>query len=81
MGRRTSTQSVVMLLVAFTERETWRQPDLAKRVGVGTHALKRLLDDCTLAGVPVERTEATPIEIYWSLSPRWLEQAHGGNHG
>lgn len=58
--------------MAFLRQPTWRQPDLAREVDVGVDALKKRLNEMTLAGVNLQREEETPTEIYWSVPKGWF---------
>lgn len=58
--------------MAFLRQPTWRQPDLAREVDVGVDALKKRLNEMTLAGVNLQREEETPTEVYWSVPKGWF---------
>jgi len=74
VGRRSSTETVVAILVALLERRTWEQAELARRVGVATRTLRRCLDEMTRSGIPLERDEEPP-RVYWSVPAAWLPGA------
>lgn len=71
MGRRSGTETLATVLLAFLEQRTWRQADLARHVGVERRQLVRVLDDLTRAGFPLEREEDHP-HVYWSVPKQWF---------
>jgi predicted DNA-binding transcriptional regulator YafY len=72
MGRRSGTETLVALVRAFLARSTWTQAELAREVGIGVPALRRLLDELVReGGVPLEREEEHP-HVYWSVPKRWF---------
>lgn len=71
MGRRSGTETLANVLLAFLEQRTWRQAELAQRVGVERKQLVRVLDDLTRAGFPLEREEDHP-DVYWSVPRHWF---------
>lgn len=65
MGQRSASETVVRIFMAFLSSPTWRQPDeLARHAGISVNGLRRRLDELTAAGVPLERSEESPTEIY-----------------
>jgi predicted DNA-binding transcriptional regulator YafY len=70
MGRRTGTETIAKLFVAFLQQATWTQKDLERRCGVGVRAIRKALLDLQEAGVPLEREEDTP-QVYWSVPRDW----------
>lgn len=72
MGQRSQSETIVKIFQAFLAQRTWRQPELARHVGVQTHALKKKLDELTAEGVPLERSEESPTDVYWSVPQRWF---------
>jgi predicted DNA-binding transcriptional regulator YafY len=71
MGRRTHTETLAKLLVAFLEEPVWKQTDLERRCGVSRRAIRTRILDLRDAGVPVEREEDHP-HVYYSVSPGWF---------
>lgn len=71
MGRRSGTETIAALMLAFSRERTWCQADLARAVGVTVQSLRTRLDDLVAAGVPLERTEDHP-HVYWSVPSGWL---------
>lgn len=74
MGRRSATETITALLLAFVRERTWSQKDLSRALGVTVKALRRQLDELTEAGVPLERSEDHP-QVYWSVPLGWLPGA------
>lgn len=72
MGQRSRSESVIRVFQAFLAQRTWRQPDLARRVSVTSHALRGILSDLVDSGVPLERDEDSPTEVYWSVPRHWF---------
>jgi predicted DNA-binding transcriptional regulator YafY len=71
MSKRSSTETIVFLLQAFVRQRTWKQADLSKSLGVGVRALRKRLDELSLAGVPLEREEDSP-DVFWSVPRGWF---------
>lgn len=74
MGRRTGSESIVMLIACFLERGgTWTQAQLAERTGLSVPSLKKKLYELQEAGVPLERDDSDPPQVYWSVPRKgWL---------
>lgn len=70
MGRRSATETVAKLIVAFLQRATWRQKDLEVECGVGARSVRKALIELSLAGVPLEREEEFP-HVFWSVPSAW----------
>lgn len=73
MGRRSATETTGAIFVAFLNERTWRQADLARRVGISTKALRPHLDALVRAGVPLERDEDDGV--FWSVPRGWFPEA------
>ncbi len=71
MGKRTGTETVVEVMLAFLAQRTWTQASLARHVGIGGDALKRTLQEMTASGIPLERQEELP-QVYWSVPRQWF---------
>ncbi len=71
MGRLSGTETALALVVAFIEKDTWTQADLARRLDVGVAALRKRLHELIEAGVPLEREEDAP-HVYWSVPKNWI---------
>jgi predicted DNA-binding transcriptional regulator YafY len=72
MGRRNHAETMIAIVDAFHEKNTWTQAALAERVGVEARSVRAVLD------VLVE-TKRFPLErmregahVYWSLPKRWV---------
>lgn len=66
MGRRTGTETAIALLTCFTERHTWKQADLGRRLVLTPGTVRRRLVELQEAGIPLER-EDDPPHVYWSV--------------
>jgi predicted DNA-binding transcriptional regulator YafY len=71
MGRKSGTESIAAVLLAFLQHRTWKQAELARHVGVERKTLKRILDDIHNAGLKLEQ-ESDPPHVYWSVSKTWF---------
>src|SRR5690606_4178308 len=71
VGRRDGTETLANVLLAFLEQRTWRQAELARRVGVERRQLVRVLDNLTRAGFDIHREEEHP-DVYWSVPKHWF---------
>lgn len=54
MGRRSATETVAAVYMAFFEQNVWRQAELADHVGVKVEALRKVLKEVQAAGMPIE---------------------------
>lgn len=73
VGRRSATETTGAIFVAFLDERTWRQADLARRVGISTKALRSHLEGLARAGVPLERDEDDGV--FWSVPRGWFPEA------
>lgn len=71
MGQRTSSETVVAIIVAFWRKPVWSQADLARECGVSSRAVRRHLDELSVAGWPFEREDDHP-HVYWSVPKAWF---------
>lgn len=71
MGQRAASETLCAIIVAFWKQRVWSQADLARETGVGTRAVRRVLDELTAAGWPFEREEDHP-HVYWSTPSGWF---------
>lgn len=62
-----------MVLLAFLESRTWKQVDLARRVGVERKQLVKILEDLQ-SDLMLERQEERP-HVYWSVPKSWFPGA------
>lgn len=74
MGRRSATETITALLLAFARERTWSQAELSRVLGVNVQALRRHLNELTAEGVPLERSEDHP-HVFWSVPRGWLPGA------
>jgi predicted DNA-binding transcriptional regulator YafY len=70
MGQRSATRSVAAVMVAFTERKTWTQADLARAVGLSTEAVRKVLSDLVESGAPLVSEKDHP-HVYWRMARDW----------
>jgi predicted transcriptional regulator len=66
MGRRSRTETVVEVVLAFHAQGTWSQAALARHVGLTTPSLRKLLTEMATSGLTLEREEDPP-HVYWSV--------------
>ena len=71
MGTRDNYESVTRAIQAFASQHTWQQAELARRVGIGTPALRRLLLNLMESGMPLEKDDEHP-HVYWSVPRHWF---------
>ena len=71
MGRKSSTESVAGVLLAFLQSRTWKQVELARHVGLQTKSLRRILNDLSKGGLRLEQ-EQDPPHVYWSVPKTWF---------
>lgn len=74
MGRRSSTETVTAILLAFLERRSWSQKALADHCGVSVKTVKRHLTDLSAAGFPLYQ-DRDPPHVYWSVPKDWFPGA------
>jgi len=63
-------ESISVILIAFLERRTWQQAELARRVGIERKTLVKLLTGLERA-IPLTRDEEPP-QVYWSVPNNWF---------
>lgn len=71
MGKRSSTETIVEIVMAFLGNRTWSQAALADRVGISTEAVRRTLQEMSASGLPLEREEEPP-HVMWSVPNGWF---------
>lgn len=71
MGQRTSSETLIAVIVAFWRRPVWSQAELAREAGVSPRVARRYLDELSLAGWPLQREEDHP-HVYWSVPKGWF---------
>lgn len=71
MGRLSGTETALALVVAFIEKDSWTQADLARRLGIGVAAMRKRLNELIDAGVPVQREEDPP-HVHWTVPKKWI---------
>lgn len=70
MGRRSATETVAKIFVAFLRKPVHSQADLQRHCGVGAKAVRAALLSLQEAGVPLEHEKDWP-HVYWSLPREW----------
>jgi len=71
LGQRTSSETLIAVIVAFWRQPVWSQVDLAREVGVSGRVVRRYLDELCLSGWPLDREEDHP-RVYWSVPKGWF---------
>lgn len=71
MGRKSSTESIAGVLLAFLQSRTWKQAELARHLQLQTKSLRRILDDLSKGGLRLEQ-EHDPPHVYWSVPKTWF---------
>lgn len=66
MARASTIRTLAGIYEAFFHQKTWKQADLARRVGVRSETLRQNLEALQDEGWPLEREEEPP-QVYWSL--------------
>lgn len=74
MGQRTPTETLFGIVLAFVDRRTWSQADLARRLELGTEAVRKRLLELKAGGLPLEREVDHP-HVYWSVPKNWFPGA------
>ncbi|HEY2517063.1 MAG TPA: WYL domain-containing protein [Polyangiaceae bacterium] len=75
MGQRSTTETLAGIYQAFLAKRTWRQPELAKELGIGVEALRRVLFELMEKGMPLERDEEERSRVYWSVPSDWFPES------
>jgi hypothetical protein len=71
MGRRTATETVTKLIVAFLRNPSWSQKDLERHCDVGPKAIRQRLLELQEAGILLEREEDHP-HVHWVAPKDWF---------
>lgn len=69
MGRKSGVATVGAILEAFDAQKSWRQPDLARRVGVSVPALRKHLAELVHV-LPLDERR-TGQDVAWELPRGW----------
>ena len=70
MGQRSQSETLAAILKAFLDQRTWKQADLARRVGVQAATIKKQLEELRASGVPLESEKDHP-HVFWSVPKSW----------
>ncbi len=71
MGRKSAAEAIIAIVTAFIERSSWRQAELARRVGLQPPQVRKHLLELMRLGVPLE-AEREPPHVVWSVPLRWF---------
>jgi DNA-binding HxlR family transcriptional regulator len=66
VGQRSSTETIVAILKAFLDTRTWKQADLARRIGIQPAALHKRLVELQASGIPLSDEREHP-HVFWSV--------------
>ncbi len=72
MGQRSTTETLAGIYQAFLQKRTWRQPELARELGIGVEPLRRILFELMEKGMPLERDEEDRSRVFWSVPASWF---------
>ena len=75
VGQRSTTETLAGIYQAFLAKRTWRQPELAKELGIGVEALRRVLFELMEKGMPLERDEEDRSRVFWSVPSDWFPES------
>jgi predicted DNA-binding transcriptional regulator YafY len=75
VGQRSTTETLAGIYQAFLGKRTWRQPELAKELGIGVEALRRVLFELMEKGMPLERDEEDRSRVFWSVPSDWFPES------
>jgi proteasome accessory factor C len=73
MGQKSSTDTTGAIFIAFLDRATWKQSDLARRIGVSPKVLKAHLESLARIDARIEREEDDGV--WWSVPRGWFPEA------
>lgn len=71
MGKRSVTETIVEIFLAFQRQGTWAQAELARKLDLSTDSLRKTLYELMQNGVPLLREEDHP-QVYWSVPKGWF---------
>jgi len=71
MGQNNRYKSLAKVIQAFVDKNTWSQADLARKVGIGTPALRKLLVELEQSGMKLHQ-DSEPPQAYWSVEKTWF---------
>jgi predicted DNA-binding transcriptional regulator YafY len=70
VGQRSNTETIVAILKAFLDTRTWKQADLARRIGVQPATVHKRLIELRASGIPLTDEKDHP-HVYWSVPKSW----------
>ena len=71
MGSLSAAETPARILLAFYRRRQWRQPELAREVGVTVESLLRSLRALGAGGMPLERDDSDKPQVWWRVPKDW----------
>jgi len=71
MGARDSYETLARIFQAFAEKRSWRQADLARKVGVEPKRIRTVMTDLAEADFPFHG-KGDKNDASWSVPPGWL---------
>jgi predicted DNA-binding transcriptional regulator YafY len=71
VGQRSNTETLAAILKAFLDARTWKQADLARRVGVQASTIRKHLEELRISGIPLHSEKDHP-HVYWSVPRHWF---------
>jgi predicted DNA-binding transcriptional regulator YafY len=75
VGQRSTTETLAGIYQAFLQKRTWRQPELARELGIGVEPLRRILFELMEKGMPLERDEEDRSRVFWSVPSDWFPES------
>jgi predicted DNA-binding transcriptional regulator YafY len=73
VSKRSGTETVGRIFLAFLEKTTWSQFDLARKVDVSVRVARRCLEELARGGMPLEREEEAP-HVLWTVPNGWFPE-------
>jgi predicted DNA-binding transcriptional regulator YafY len=71
VGSRSNSLTIVAILKAFIDQRTWKQADLARKIGVSTATIHKHLVELQERDVPLESEKEHP-HVFWSVPKGWF---------
>ena len=70
MSRRSATETISALFLAFLERTSWTQAELARRLEISVRVVRTRLEELERQGMKIEREEEHP-HVVWTVPYGW----------
>lgn len=74
VGQKSKTETLFKIVAAFIDQRTWKQADLARKVGTTTETIRKQLIELQEAGFKLESEKDHP-HVYWSVPRGWVPGA------